>query len=475
MVGIVSCGAYIPFFRLKKEEIARALGGRAAKGEKAVANFDEDAITMGVAASLDCLQGFNYRDIDALFFASTTMPYLENQNASIVAAALDLRPDAYVAEFSGSLRAGVSALCLAFDAVKSGSFKNILVVASDCRLSPPGSSIELDTGDGAAAFIVSDSENALAVPVATYSSWSEVVDIWRRVSDRFIMSWEDRFAYDESYTKTVLESFSKFKKEKGVEIRSNDILVLYAPDERRHRRMTEKLGFDPSQVQDSMFDKFGNTGCAFVPMLLTAVLERTKKGDGVFVVGYGGGCEILQLEVKKEMDEIPGRRGITGFLESKAYLKNYEKYLTFRKFLVPEAERRRPPLLSSSPVLWRDRRWIFGFNASRCRRCGRLFFPPQRICLYCQSKDDFDYVRLTGREGTLFTFTLDYLARGEDPPEVFAKVYLEGGVGVYCRMTDRIPEEVEIGMPVEMTFRKFHEGSGYPNYFWKCMPVRRRR
>ena len=47
MAGITACGAYIPIYRLSREDIARVWGGGGGGGEKAVANFDEDSITMG--------------------------------------------------------------------------------------------------------------------------------------------------------------------------------------------------------------------------------------------------------------------------------------------------------------------------------------------------------------------------------------------------------------------------------------------
>jgi uncharacterized OB-fold protein len=39
-------------------------------------------------------------------------------------------------------------------------------------------------------------------------------------------------------------------------------------------------------------------------------------------------------------------------------------------------------------------------------------------------------------------------------------------------MTDREIDDVKIGMPVEMTFRKLHTVGGIHNYYWKSMPVR---
>ncbi len=91
MVGIISYGAYIPVYRISRKTLSQVWGGTEQRGEKAVANFDEDTVTMSVEATLDCLSGME-RQAYGLYFTSTTPPYREKQCASIVAAALDF-PD----------------------------------------------------------------------------------------------------------------------------------------------------------------------------------------------------------------------------------------------------------------------------------------------------------------------------------------------------------------------------------------------
>ena len=88
MTGIVSYGAYIPYYRLKKSTIAQVYGKRAGKGSRAVAYYDEDSVTMSVAAAMDALQGCDPAALTALYFASTTSPYREKQAATEVMAAL---------------------------------------------------------------------------------------------------------------------------------------------------------------------------------------------------------------------------------------------------------------------------------------------------------------------------------------------------------------------------------------------------
>ena len=88
----------------------RALISKRLKGERAVASFDEDSLTMAVAAATNCLDGVDRQTIDGLFFASTTSPYKEKLASSIIAAALDLPKDISTADFTNSLRSGTMAM-----------------------------------------------------------------------------------------------------------------------------------------------------------------------------------------------------------------------------------------------------------------------------------------------------------------------------------------------------------------------------
>ena len=59
MKGIISYGAYIPYNRLQRKKIGEFYGkSRSSSGEKAVAGYDEDSVSMGVEAALDCLQEY---------------------------------------------------------------------------------------------------------------------------------------------------------------------------------------------------------------------------------------------------------------------------------------------------------------------------------------------------------------------------------------------------------------------------------
>ena len=143
MPGIVSYGAYIPLFYLGK-----ATAGWDSPGERAIANFDEDSDTMGVAALRDALTAMDAATLDALYFASTTSPYAEKQLATTIAWAANLRTDIFTVDCTDSLRAGTNALKLALDATSAASAKRVAVVAADNRLAQPRSAFEHVRGWG---------------------------------------------------------------------------------------------------------------------------------------------------------------------------------------------------------------------------------------------------------------------------------------------------------------------------------------
>ena len=161
MVGITAYGAYIPWHRLSKQLVAKTWNGFGAPGERSVAYYDEDSITMAVAAGQDCLAGLDEKEVDGLYFATTTSPYKEKLGAALIAMPLDLKREIRTADVGGSLRAGASALTMAADAVAAGSASSILVAAADMRLGAPNGAIEQQLGDGAAALLVGR-ENVIA-------------------------------------------------------------------------------------------------------------------------------------------------------------------------------------------------------------------------------------------------------------------------------------------------------------------------
>jgi len=461
MVGITSYGAYVPMLRLPL--------GKPGGPEKAVANWDEDAVTMAVAAAVDCLKGIDRASVDGVVFASTSYPFKEKQGAAIIARALDLRRDVLTADLGDSLRAGTTALRTAVDAVKAGSATRVLVVVGETRMAAPRTAMESQIGDGAAAFLIGDADVAVGL-TAAHAVSDEIIDVWRTEGDPFVHAWEDRFVVDHGYRVNVREVVKGLLAKTKLGPKDFARVVLYGPDARSHATVAKELGLDPATVQDPLFGKVGNAGAAFAPLLLAAALEHAKAGERVLLVGYGDGAEAFVLETTPQVERMEGRRGVGWHLARRADLPSYDMYLRFRQLLATEHDRRAGTGLSATKH-FRDRDSDVTLLAQKCRRCGQAQFPHQRVCFTCFAKDEFDHVRLSDKIGTVKSFTFDNFAGSPNPPLVAGIVDVDGA-RLYIQMTDVSPKEVKLGMPVELTFRKIHEAGGTPNYFWKSTPVR---
>ena len=475
MSGIISYGAYVPLWRLSRDAIGAAWGRPSLGGERSVSNNDEDTVTMAVEAVLDCLAGIDHNTIDGLYFASTTAPFREKQCATLVAAAADLRQEIITADFGNSLRAGTTALRAALDAINSGSAQNIIVAAADCRLGYPRSDYEQTFGDAAAALLISKDGKTIANVKSSHAISNEMYDVWRLDKDTFIQSWEDRFITEHGYIENMTKAISGLMKKQSLSAEAITKAVLYAPTTRTQQQLARQLGFDPkTQLQDLLANNLGVSGCAHALLLLVAALEDSKGGDNFLVASYGDGSDAFLIEITAEVGKIKNdRRGVKGFLASKKPLPTYERYLSYRGILEPQpGEPFR--LFPSASASWRERNSSIRFHGSKCKNCGLVTFPIQRVCYQCQAKDNYEEVRLADNKGRIFTFSLDNLAgRSDDPliPQMVIESELEN-TRIYCIMTDCEPKEIKVGMPVEMTFRRIYEGAGMYNYFWKCRPLR---
>ncbi len=97
-----------------------------------------------------------------------------------------------------------------------------------------------------------------------------------------------------------------------------------------------------------------------------------------------------------------------------------------------------------------------------CKSCGERFFPRKDngICSCCQSTDLEE--TLLGSSGTISTFTVVMLRppggyyRGE-VPYALGYVKLADGVEVETLFTGCDPEEIRLGMPVELVVEKLHD------------------
>lgn len=190
------------------------------------------------------------------------------------------------------------------------------------------------------------------------------------------------------------------------------------------------------------------------------------------MINFSEGTDILLLEVTEAITKLRKRKGIEGYLHVKNNELSYSDYLRWKGILEVEPPRRPEVDRPSAPAMFRNYQQNLGFYGSKCRECGTPQYPKQRICVQCQAKDKMDDYRFVGREATVATYTIDYLAASPAPPVLVAVIDFKGGGRIICDVTDCSKDEIEIGMEVEMSFRKLYEAKGIHNYFWKARPKR---
>lgn len=482
MVGITSYGGYVPRYRLNRAKIYSAMGWMNAgnialsRGEKAVANFDEDSITMAVAAGSDALNGFDRSSVDGIYFASTTMPYKERLNAGIVAGALGVDEQIRAADFGGGLKAGTSALLAALEGVEANRLDRVVVCASDCRLARPAAPQELVFGDAAAAFVVGK-EDVIAEFKGAYSTTYDFVDHYRGALAKYDRQWEDRWIRDIGYDNLIPEAVKGLldRCEMAITDFAKVIYPCYYTAERR--KLSRLLELTPETEQYHFLAEIGEAGTAQSLVMLVNALETAQAGDKILVVSFGNGCDALCFEVTENIAQRRDRIGITGALANKAELDNYTKYLVWRDVLPGEVGlRSEEDLWTRFSSLWRSRRFVLGLWGTRCTKCGTAHLPPQRICVNpdCGAIDAMEEVGFSDQIGHIATYTGDNLAASYNPPAIYGAIKFQGGGKYYFDFTDCELDALQTGMPVRMSFRRkyYDRLRDISGYFWKAVPMK---
>jgi uncharacterized OB-fold protein/acyl dehydratase len=98
----------------------------------------------------------------------------------------------------------------------------------------------------------------------------------------------------------------------------------------------------------------------------------------------------------------------------------------------------------------------------RCTACGELRHPPRPMCPTCRSLD-WDTVHASGR-GNVHSFVVPHHPRLDAFPEryVVALVDLEEGTRLVTNLIDVEPEDVRIGMPVELAITEVDDERTLP-------------
>jgi 3-hydroxy-3-methylglutaryl CoA synthase/uncharacterized OB-fold protein len=463
MTGITRLATYFPRRRLDRALIAKAWGSRVS-GTRTVAGIDEDALTMATDAARVCLDGVSTPGVDAVYFASTSAPYLEKQVASLVATVADLPRTVAVADFGGSVRAGLAALRAALDGVRAGTLGTALVVASDARLAEPESELEPLLGDGACAALVG-AEGVIAELVSAAAVSEEFTHLYRTDRQPYVQVADARFGATYGYVPAVTEAVTAACRRAELPPAGVARFALAVPDGRTAADVAKKLGVGAELVVSSLVGEAGILGTPDPLVLLSRALETAAPGEFVVVGAFGEGADAL---VFRATDRLPAARPrpLADRLAGGLPLESYERYLRARGVLPTEAAGE--PF--NTYFEWKELRQDVRLYGSRCEACGLVQYPQARVCIGCHAQERLVEQKLA-RRGAVFTYTIDNLAPALEHPMPMAVIDLDGGGRIYLQMTDTADGECVVGAPVELTYRRLAELGETRNYFWKARPA----
>ncbi len=421
-------------------------------GERTVAHWDEDSLTMAVEAA----RGLGVEEFDAVIFASTSPPFKIKQCASIIASALDLSGNTFTMDVTDSFRAATNALITANEMVDSGRFSRVLVVAADRIPVKPATIYEQLYGDAAVAIAVEKDGDAKILGYSTATK--PLPGTWMRSDDDtvkdFDMRLDARYGYAESVQQAVMPLFAKL----NLSPADVDRIVASAPDPKSYVGLLKAVGV---KAEEFYFSSIGIAGAAHPLLLLASQLERPGR---ILLGGYGEGADVFAIQIDDAIESNLGE-----MLESGKKI-GYADYLFNRGFVGVKEAPDRPSLTK----YWRDEKSIIRFYGMKCRNCGAVSYPISRCCVECGAKDSYEEVKL-GDKGRIYTYTIDYLIMPGNytgdgiHPHCVAVVDLEGGGRVFFEVTDvlRDFEGVECDAEVERTFRLLFEKADFRYYGWK--------
>ena len=124
------------------------------------------------------------------------------------------------------------------------------------------------------------------------------------------------------------------------------------------------------------------------------------------------------------------------------------------------------PLADSITLPWWEHAARHELVVQRCSDCGETRLPPAPICAACRS-EAADWQPLSGR-GEVYTFTVVHrpIAAEQPLPTLIAVIALEGSGGrrLMSNLVGVAPEQVEIGMPVEVVWEDMSEDLAIPRF-----------
>lgn len=336
--GITGYGVCIPLYRIKMEEIARALGKDASdlKGigfdEKSVPAFDQDSATMAVDATRNALiySGVEGKNIDGLWVGSESHPYAVKPTAATVAEAIEATPFVRGTDTEFACSAAANMIPDALNSIEGAAtpkWKNAMVIGTDNSQAEEGDALDFTVGAGAGALMFGKGD-VVALPLGCLSITTDIPDFWRREGEPYPQH-GGGFTGKPAYFKHVIAAGKNLMKETGIGADDIDYAVLHQPTGKFPFRAAEELGIDRKKLEHGFIAKWtGNTYSASTLIGLANILDHAKPEENILQIAYGSGATAIAM-LWETTEAINQNSGIK--VEDILKEKKYVDYHTYRR------------------------------------------------------------------------------------------------------------------------------------------------
>jgi 3-oxoacyl-[acyl-carrier-protein] synthase III len=271
--------------------------------------------SMGVKAAKIAIEraGINKDDIDFIIFATLSPDYYFPGPGVLVQRDLGLKTVGAL-DIRNQCSGFVYAVSVADQYIKSGMYKNILVIGSELQsygldMTTRGRGVSVIFGDGAGAAIISREEDLTKGILSTHlhsegEHAEELVVLAPGMGGRWITDiLKDNNPDDESYFpymngqfvfKNAVVRFSEVINEgleaNNLSVSDINMLIPHQANLRISQFIQKKFKLEDDQVFNNI-QKYGNTTAASIPIALTEAWEqgKIKKGDLVVLAAFGSG------------------------------------------------------------------------------------------------------------------------------------------------------------------------------------------
>ena len=370
--GLIAYGSYLPFQAISRQSIFDQIGWiqgslkAYAKGKRSYADWDEDAVTLAVAAARQLLKTADNTQVQQLSFASTTAPFLDRSNAGIVAAALDLADHTHCYDSSGSQRAALAPLVTACHNQSDG----LLIAAGEKKPVQPANVMEMLAGDAGAA-ILTGSKNVIAELVATQSVRSDFVDHYRTAESGTDYVLEERWVREEGLAKIVSPLITTLLEENNLSVEDIDHFILPVAYPSHARAIARTCGIQEDAVADALFTDCGFSGVAHPLLMLNDCLDRATPDSLILLTGFGQGMDAILLRTTEKITSYQASITVQNFMTNLRIEDNYPRFLASNGQFHPDwGMRAERDNRTAQTVAFDKSRDIYGLVGGICTSCG---------------------------------------------------------------------------------------------------------